>query len=358
MKDTILLIEDEIELQQNLKEILEFNGFSVVTADNGKEGLQKLESQPVDLIICDIMMPVMDGYQFLKAFRGTGKFKHIPFIFLSAKAGREDRSRGISEGADDYLTKPISARMLLNSVFASLDVKKDKESIGLRELKVVTKISGEMPYPESHSPMKGLIESLEVQKQAANQRNWVEVLKENDRALARAKWLNSSIQKIDLFLGLATLEKKGAPVDLGELLDTLVLSSGSEKIQFQRKSDQMVFFDPRHLRFVTEELVENALKFGDSTGQVLMVWQESELLIANQQQYLKPGEEVVIQAFCNLHQDAGNSAGLGLGLFLVKAYCRVNQAKLTLEVSEKGEFLVKIKFDFRDLSDSPIIRGS
>jgi two-component system, sensor histidine kinase and response regulator len=123
MKETILLIEDEIELQQNLKEILEFSDFVILTADNGKEGLEKLEVEKIDLIICDIMMPVMDGFQFLAEFKKLDRFRHIPFIFLSARASREDRAKGLSEGADDYLTKPISARMLVNSVIAALDKK-------------------------------------------------------------------------------------------------------------------------------------------------------------------------------------------------------------------------------------------
>ena len=124
MRETIFLIEDEVELQQNLKVILEYNGFSVLTADNGQDALLKIKNQEVDLILCDIMMPVLDGYQFLEIIRNQERFQHLPFIFLSARASEEDKSKGLQEGADDYLIKPIPARVLLNSIFGVLDKKK------------------------------------------------------------------------------------------------------------------------------------------------------------------------------------------------------------------------------------------
>lgn len=128
MKERILLIEDEIELQQNLKEILEYHGFSVLTADNGIQAIFEIKDQDVDLILCDIMMPEMDGYQFLKIFRTEERYKHIPFIFLSAKVSTEDKEKGIQAGADDYLTKPISAKLLLNALFGNLEKKKERIS--------------------------------------------------------------------------------------------------------------------------------------------------------------------------------------------------------------------------------------
>lgn len=121
MKETIFLIEDEIELQQNLREILEYNGFYVVTADNGHDALLKIENQKVDLILCDIMMPVLDGYQFLKIIQNQERFQDIPFIFLSAKASEIDKSKGLEAGADGYLTKPIPAKVLLNSIVGILE---------------------------------------------------------------------------------------------------------------------------------------------------------------------------------------------------------------------------------------------
>jgi two-component system sensor histidine kinase/response regulator len=126
MRETIFLIEGEVELQQNLKEILEYNGFSVLTADNGQDALLKIENQEVDVILCDIMIPVRNGYQFLEIIRNQERFHHLPFIFLSARGSEEDKLKGLQEGAGDYLIKPIPAMVLLNSIFGVLDKKKKR----------------------------------------------------------------------------------------------------------------------------------------------------------------------------------------------------------------------------------------
>nr|MCU0401593.1 response regulator [Algoriphagus sp.] len=175
MKETILLIEDEIELQQNLKEILEYNGFALLTADNGLEGLNKLEANSADLIICDIMMPVMDGYQCIKEVKSQDRFKDIPFIFLSAKASKQDRENGLAQGADDYLTKPISARMLLNSVFALLSNKKLK----IQDSSVVAALedtfSDKSTPRESKKESGSLFQVLEKKKMAVEAQDWSEL---------------------------------------------------------------------------------------------------------------------------------------------------------------------------------------
>lgn len=164
MKERILLIEDEIELQQNLKEILEHHSFSVLTADNGIQAIFKIKKQKVDLIICDIMMPEMDGYEFLKIFRTEERNKHIPFIFLSAKVSAEDKQKGIQAGAEDYLTKPISAKLLLNSIFTNLEKKKERIfSTSAKNENILETDQSELPLKPDNS-LSSLPNILENQK--------------------------------------------------------------------------------------------------------------------------------------------------------------------------------------------------
>jgi CRP-like cAMP-binding protein/CheY-like chemotaxis protein len=112
----ILLIEDNLEVRENTAEILELANYQVTTAENGKVGVEKaLESTP-DLIICDIMMPVLDGYGVLHLLNKNPILKNIPFIFLTAKAERSDFRKGMEMGADDYITKPFTDIELLNSI--------------------------------------------------------------------------------------------------------------------------------------------------------------------------------------------------------------------------------------------------
>ena len=116
----LLLIEDNNEIRENTAEILELAGYKVHTAVNGKAGVEMALQEKPDLIICDIMMPVLDGYGVLHLLNKNPELTGIPFIFLTAKAERSDFRRGMEMGADDYITKPFSDIELLNAVESRL----------------------------------------------------------------------------------------------------------------------------------------------------------------------------------------------------------------------------------------------
>ncbi|MGO3183564.1 MAG: response regulator [Aequorivita sp.] len=117
---TIFLIEDDTALRENTAELLELSGYKVLTAPNGKIGIEKATREIPDIIICDIMMPEIDGYGVLEAMASNDKTKHIPFIFLSAKTEHKEIRKGMDMGADDYLTKPFDEQELLSAVESRL----------------------------------------------------------------------------------------------------------------------------------------------------------------------------------------------------------------------------------------------
>lgn len=112
----ILIIEDNQDIRENIAELLDLSGYVTLEATNGKEGLQKAIHELPDLIICDIMMPVMDGYGVLSGLNNHPKASLIPFIFLTAKAEKEDFRKGMGLGADDYITKPFEEKDLLDAI--------------------------------------------------------------------------------------------------------------------------------------------------------------------------------------------------------------------------------------------------
>ncbi|HTA26455.1 MAG TPA: response regulator [Bacteroidia bacterium] len=112
----ILLIEDNNEMRENTSEILSLANYAVVTAENGKIGVEFAKKENPDLIICDIMMPDLDGYGVLHILSKDVQTAGIPFIFLTAKAEKSDMRKGMSMGADDYLTKPFDDTELLSAV--------------------------------------------------------------------------------------------------------------------------------------------------------------------------------------------------------------------------------------------------
>lgn len=112
----ILIVEDNHDVRENLAEILELSGYQPITAENGKIGVEKAMQDPPDLILCDVMMPELDGFGVLHIISRNQRTADVPFIFLTAKAERDDFRRGMSLGADDYITKPFDETVLLQTI--------------------------------------------------------------------------------------------------------------------------------------------------------------------------------------------------------------------------------------------------
>jgi DNA-binding NarL/FixJ family response regulator len=116
----LLLIDDDPNLILLVKDYLEFRGYEVITAENGREALEILEENVPDLIICDVMMPEMDGYSLVEHVRKDPRTSWIPVLFLSAKGQSQDRVKGLNTGADVYMVKPFEPEELVAQVEASL----------------------------------------------------------------------------------------------------------------------------------------------------------------------------------------------------------------------------------------------
>ena len=120
-KKRILVIEDQEDVRENITELLELSNYEVLNASNGKEGVKKALDSPPDLILCDIMMPEMDGYEVLYLITKNPSTASLPFIFLTAKTEKADFRKGMNMGADDYITKPFEEMELLGAIERRLE---------------------------------------------------------------------------------------------------------------------------------------------------------------------------------------------------------------------------------------------
>jgi CRP-like cAMP-binding protein len=158
MKYTVLLIEDNLEMAENICSILKLAHYNVLSAPNGKIGVEIAQQKHPDLILCDVMMPELDGYGVLHILNSDPETAHIPFIFLTAKADKNDLRMGMNLGADDYITKPFEGHDLLKVVEIRLkkneslkaNVKNDLYDVNTffnkaRELKEFQKLSENRP---------------------------------------------------------------------------------------------------------------------------------------------------------------------------------------------------------------------
>ena len=116
----VLLIEDDAIIRENTAELLELSNFNVITAPNGKIGVELAKRDTPDIVVCDIMMPELDGYGVIEALSKNNDTKYIPFIFLSAKTERTDVRKGMDLGADDYITKPFTEEELISAIESRL----------------------------------------------------------------------------------------------------------------------------------------------------------------------------------------------------------------------------------------------
>jgi CRP-like cAMP-binding protein/ActR/RegA family two-component response regulator len=117
---SILVVDDNLDIRENTAEILDMAGYKTFTAENGKKGVEIAMKEKPDLIVCDIMMPELDGYGVLHLLKKNPEMMRIPFIFLTAKTERTDFRKGMEMGADDYITKPFEEIELLNAIEARL----------------------------------------------------------------------------------------------------------------------------------------------------------------------------------------------------------------------------------------------
>jgi len=148
---TILIIDDHEEIRDNTAEILSFGGYKTLTAENGKRGIELALKEKPDLIVCDIMMPELDGYGVLHLLRKNPETENIPLIFLTAKAERSDLRKGMEMGADDYVTKPFEELELMNAIesrlhkYEILRKKYNPTGKGLSELANDLRATGMLP---------------------------------------------------------------------------------------------------------------------------------------------------------------------------------------------------------------------
>jgi CheY-like chemotaxis protein/CRP-like cAMP-binding protein len=157
---SVLVIEDNADIRENTAEILELGGYKVFTAENGKRGVEQALKEKPDMIICDIMMPELDGYGVLHLVRKNPETQNIPFIFLTAKTERIDFRKGMEMGADDYITKPFEDIELLNAIEVRL---KKAEILGQNYPAGATGINQFLKDVKDSGLMKHLADMYEVE---------------------------------------------------------------------------------------------------------------------------------------------------------------------------------------------------
>jgi DNA-binding response OmpR family regulator len=225
---TILLIEDNTDVRENIAEILELANYTVIQASNGKLGVEYAQSRKPDLIICDIMMPVLDGYGVIHLLNKNAETASIPFIFLTAKSERGDFRKGMEMGADDYITKPFDDVELLKAVESRLkrsemlraEFSKDMEGLNkffdeIKDIDALKKLSAERRVK--------LYKKKEIIFSEGNSPNYLYFLVKGKiktfKSHEYGKELITTLHKEGDFFGYLALLEEGSYTDTAEALE-------------------------------------------------------------------------------------------------------------------------------------------
>ncbi|MCU0496395.1 MAG: hybrid sensor histidine kinase/response regulator [Anaerolineae bacterium] len=357
-KAKLLIVEDDPNLLGGLRDILELDNYEVLTAENGRQGLEVLKTlgdRPPDLIVSDIMMPHMDGMEFLRAVRLQNHWIKIPFIFLTAKGEKTDIQQGKVLGVDDYLTKPFDADDLLIAIDAKLQRHKkinEVQADAITELKrnILTILNHEL-----RTPLTLVIAYADMLKDfdqaTLNGQDLLEFLRGIN---AGAERLRRLIENFILLVELETGDmqrtfdwRKQEINDLDTALRAALYqvpqeSSQNRHVVFEIAPNLPSFIGDQELIGVAiRELLDNALKFSpkDKIVRAGATAHDDSICISvcDEGRGIPPHEIPRIwEFFYQVDRDIYENQGSGSGLALVRALMELHQGRIEVE-SEVGK---------------------
>lgn len=350
----VLIIEDENSLRQEIAEILSFEGYEVLQAEHGRIGLEKATAELPDLILCDVMMPEMDGYEVLTKLRLNPSTQLIPCILITALAEHEHLRAGMDFGADDYITKPFKSIELLNAVKARLkksDAVKAHTTSTLEELR--SQIIRSLPH-ELRTPLNGIIGFGQILQDQASSYSYEEITEFGSNIYKSGMRLYRLIQNYLLYIQLET--KKFATDSYPELQDAhTVCQAMAEEVaeRHERFSDlrlqlnaSTAFIGRQELKKIVEELTDNAFKFSKAGNEVFVVCGSENntffLAISDAGRGMSSENIKKIGAYMQFDRQEYEQQGSGLGLAICQRIIELYDGSFLIESKSDEGTLVKV----------------
>jgi signal transduction histidine kinase len=341
----IFVIEDNETLRENTAMLLNFHGFETMSFESGEPAIVKLGTNRPDLVLCDVVMPTMSGYDILSHFRAQAETAAIPFVFMSALAEQDQIRKGMIQGADDYLTKPFSATTLLATVRARI-----KHAENIRRLFHIqsqqpldARKLNSMPH-ELRTPLNGIIGGIEILRES---------LAGHPESLELVDIISTSADRLErtllnyLFYISITSGRHQCPdpeqFDLAQRVESVVNEVAT---RYLRRNDLMLNFQRNPVKLcpvcfhrIVSELVDNAFKFSSSCQMVGVACGWSDQAQAwtvriRDQGIGMSGENIGrISAFSQFDRETHEQQGMGLGLALSMALACGHGWKVSLNPS-------------------------
>lgn len=344
--ERILIIEDEEDIQANIKDLLEIHDYEVITANDGKSGIEKVINYTPDLIICDINMPVMNGLDLIKELRQYPELYTIPFLFLTANASRESVRQGMGLGADDYITKPYKSAELVEAVRIRLEKSRKIKEIFLSKLNELKKnISFSIPH-ELRTPINaimgfsklllGNVEDFEIK----DMENIISHIHNSGARLLRL--IENYSYFNNLSSGSITSFHVSNPPSLNpsEIIKTASKevyenNPHNSKIDFELCDDLPIGISEAYFKKIVYEIIDNAIKFSYENKPIKLVSVVSSgfyiLKTVNYGIGMNNDDIKNIDSFIQFDREKFEQQGMGLGLSIVKKLLELCGGKIQIE---------------------------
>lgn len=326
-KSKILIVDDELNIRETINELLTHKNYETKTAENGQDALDILNAWTPDLIICDIMMPVMDGEVFQKIVHDDKLLGVIPFIFLTAKNEHNLIRKCLNSGADDFISKPFKIEELLNAIKTKLK-RFEKIKNAYNNL-----YAGEKKYfaHEINTPLNGILGSVDLLIENGDDFNKSDIDTFYESIKESGERLNRTMQNLFLFESIKNNKFQISDKDSCEIKE--VFSETQKKLQLNYKGQESRFFtsinkeqlkiSKKNLAFILFELTDNAFKFSSKKRKVVIEGKKYssdyyEIKIFDAGIGFSKDELKKIDAAVQFNREKLEQQGLGLGLFLSK----------------------------------------
>ena len=342
---TLFLIEDNAPLRENTKVLLELNGYEVSGFASGPPALEKLKEEVPDLVLCDIILPGMTGYDILGHVRKMPSGGEVPFIFLSALAEKDQVRAGMNLGADDYVTKPFTSDGLLAAVKSRLERSEKRQAAAELELARYQAQKLEYLPHEIRTPLSAIIGGIGILR-ADEKILGGDVIEVLDLMEESANRLERTALNYILYLSLSAGHDpflSQTPVEAGLLVASVAIRLAREA---GRENDLVLHTveTPTHcgncLDRIADEVISNAFKFSPhgSKVEVEMTRAGGQLILSCRDHGCGMSEEEIaaIGPFKQFHRGEREQQGLGLGLAICKAQIKCDGCHLAFKPAAPG----------------------
>lgn len=365
----ILLIEDNPRLRQQINMYLSRLGYVCVNAVDGEEGIELATGGVPDLILCDILLPSMNGFEVLEQLKAHPRTQLIPFIFMSALADRTHVRRGMSLGAEDYLTKPFTMAELKGAIEAAmLRMKRIAEAHENTMTRLRRNIVQALPH-EMRTPMMGIIGYADMLHEDYELLS-PEQVRDFAASLVRSSRRLENV--VETYIAYARLEvlmsdpeaREAMRGKQCELSEQIIETAQATAARYQRENDlvlnltaSQVAIDADNLATVIDQLLDNAFKFSKAGSKVSVETRERgdrvEILVLDFGRGIPPGAlDKLGGAFMQFDRPDQQQEGSGLGLAIATRLIRLHGGTITFKSRPRVETLVEVTLPLAPAPDA------